>query len=67
MTLIKDGMGNILKGHEKKKGSQQLSSFMDIKFRGRVGTTPPLYSDNIKVVLKKVERQDVGRRPAIFD
>jgi len=58
--------GKHTKRHEK-KASQQLCSFTDIKCRGRVGTTPALYSDNIKVDIKNIERQDVGRRPAIFD
>ena len=38
-----------------------------MKCRGRVDTTPDLYADNIKKDLKNIERQDVGRRPTIFD
>jgi hypothetical protein len=47
------------KKKKKKKASKQRSSFTDMKCRGRVGTTPALYSDNIKADLKNTEREDV--------
>jgi len=59
--------GKDTKGHEKKKDSQQLCSFTDIILRGRTGTGPALYSDNIKIDLKNVERPRCEPETSNFD